>query len=122
MRQQVRGEEMVLSKGFEACLFGYDKNQWEQIAQKQLEDSSVVNINDRDLRRYLFSGAAVVALDAQGRFVIPPALLEYIGVDDGVAIVGAGDHFEIWKPGIWEKKMREIEEKGPGNNADRVLT
>ncbi|OQX50952.1 division/cell wall cluster transcriptional repressor MraZ [candidate division CPR3 bacterium 4484_211] len=109
MRQQVPGENVVLSKGFEKCLFGYDEKQWEITATQQLQNSSVVNLNARDIRRYLFSGAEITSLDSQGRFVIPSALLKYANITNEVAIIGAGDHFEIWNQTEWKKKVKELE-------------
>ncbi|MBU1867940.1 division/cell wall cluster transcriptional repressor MraZ [Patescibacteria group bacterium] len=111
MRQQVQGDEIVLSKGFEKCLFGFSKNQWEKSTQEQITSSSVTQLNSRDLRRYIFSGAAVTTLDTQGRFIISHNLSEYAGVKQDVTIIGAGDHFEIWEPVEWKKKLKQIEEE-----------
>lgn len=108
MRQQVKGENIVLSKGFEKCLFGYDEKVWEKSTQQELE-SSVTDLNSRDLRRYLFSGAEITTLDNQGRFVIPSQLVDYAKIDEEVFVIGAGDHFEIWQPEAWEEKIKDIE-------------
>lgn len=34
--------------------------------------------------------------DGQGRFVLPENLREYASIDKNVAIIGVGDHIEIW--------------------------
>ena len=50
-----------------------------------------------------------VELDAQGRFIIPSALLTYANVGREAVIIGAGDHFEIWNSKFWKKHLKQIE-------------
>lgn len=98
---------LVLSRGLDGCVWGFDQSRWEGEAEKQL----IVPITDEDarnMRRYLFSGAEIVRLDEQGRFIIPPALLNYAKLKDGVVIIGAGDHFELWNPSSWKKLIDNI--------------
>ncbi len=109
LRQQIQGENIVLSKGFEKCLFGYDEQRWQEMAQKQLRQSSLTNRQDRNLRRYLFSGAAIASLDQQGRFVIPENLLQYAAIENEALLIGAGDHFEIWLPQNWAQHLQGLE-------------
>lgn len=106
-RQKVHGSTLVLSRGFEGCIWGFTPEDWELEARRQLE----VSANEkeaRNLRRYLFSAAEEVELDKQGRFVIPGHLLTYAGLKSEVKLVGAGDRFEIWDPGSWGKIEREL--------------
>ena len=48
-------------------------------------------------------------LDAQGRFIIPSALLEYARVNGEIVMIGAGDHFEIWQKKIWQRHLKSME-------------
>ncbi|MCL5004176.1 MAG: division/cell wall cluster transcriptional repressor MraZ [Patescibacteria group bacterium] len=108
LRDQIRGDSVILSKGFEKCIFGYDKEDWLKEAEKQVE----LPISDpkvRTLKRYMFSGAADVELDSQGRLVIPASLKEYASVENGVTVIGAGDHFEIWNDGNWKEHLKSLE-------------
>lgn len=107
-RQEV-GEEktIILSRGFEKCIWGFALKEWEKEAEKQLQ----VPITDpvaRDLRRYLFSAAQSFDLDDQGRFIIPKTLLDYANLKEGVAIIGTGDHFEIWDSETWKKYIAKL--------------
>jgi MraZ protein len=110
IREQIKGKEVVLSRGFEKCLFGYEKSDWELEAQKEIQ-SPISDSKTRKLKRYLFSGAANVALDSQGRFVIPTALKDYAGLKDKVTVIGAGDHFEIWETNRWQVHLKSISEE-----------
>jgi len=107
-RQELKGQEIILSRGFEGCILGFDLKDFEKEARKQLE-ISVTEERARYLRRYLFSGSESVELDAQGRIIIPSALLDFASVKKEVAIIGAGDHFEIWENKIWQKHLKTIE-------------
>lgn len=107
-RQELRGKDVILSRGFESCIWGFDLEDFEAEAKKQLEISATEE-RARYMRRYLFSGSQSVELDAQGRIIIPSALLDFASVKEEVVIVGAGDHFEIWDIKLWEKYMRKVE-------------
>lgn len=107
-RQELTGKAVILSRGFEGCIWGFDLKDFQEEAKKQLEVSATEE-RARYLRRYLFSGSESVGLDAQGRIIIPSVLLDYAMVKEDVAIIGAGDHFEIWDVANWQKHMRKIE-------------
>jgi MraZ protein len=104
------GNEIVLTRGFEGCVWGYSKLGFEELAQKQLEFSATGQ-RARYLRRYLFSGSISVELDSQGRFVIPSALLIFANLSTDIVIIGAGDHFEVWNEKAWRKHLKVIEEE-----------
>ena len=52
--------------------------------------------NSEETLRYLNRNAAQVSPDAQGRIVLPPALVAYAGIVKGAVIVGCGSYGEIW--------------------------
>lgn len=107
LREQVVGEEVVLSKGFEKCVFLYDKADWEKEWDKQI-DNPITDAKTRQLKRYVFSGAVSAVLDDQGRVVVPQALRTYAGLEKEVVIIGAGDHMELWDRLTWELHLNKI--------------
>lgn len=110
LRVNLAGEKiLVLSRGMDGCIWGFTREGFEKEAQKQL-DASIAEEKARFIRRYLFSASELVELDAQARFVISKALLEYAKIEDEVVIIGAGDHFEIWDPRTWQRHIKAIEE------------
>ncbi len=106
-RQELKGKQIILSRGFEQCIFGFAAPDWEKEAARELE-TPITNREARDLRRYLFSAAEEVELDDQGRIVIPKPLLEYAVLKGGVIIIGAGDHLEIWNLEKWKKYAKNF--------------
>jgi MraZ protein len=107
IRKEINNIGLILSKGFEGCIWGFGIEEFEKEAKKQLE-ISVTEENARFLQRFLFSGSEPVELDAQGRFVIPSTLLDFARVGEKVVIIGAGDHFEIWDKKMWEEHSLEL--------------
>jgi len=107
IRNQIKGEEVVLSCGFDGCIFGYEKGEWQKFIKKELS-GSVTEKRSRQVRRHLFSGAAIISYDSQGRTVIPQNLVDYADlVGDQITVIGAGDHFEIWNKEKWQKYLTE---------------
>lgn len=100
IRQVLEIAEVVLSKGFDKCVFGFDLASWQKEAGKHL-DTPVTDAKGRELRRYLFSAAEKVEVDKLGRILLPTHLKEYAGIAHDVRVIGAGDHFEIWEPAAW---------------------
>lgn len=110
IREEINGDKFILSRGFEGCVWGFTLNTFEEESRKQLEVSAT-DEKARRLRRYLFSGSETVDLDRQGRFVIPRGLIEYGRLKGEVAIIGAGDHFEIWNKLDWVQQLVRIEKE-----------
>lgn len=60
--------------------------------------------------RYLHRNASQVTPDAQGRILIPTALLEYAEIDREAVFVGCSDYCEIWSVANYNA---EIESEDP---------
>ena len=100
IREYLKTNEIILSFGFEKCIFGFDTQTWQEQSEKQL-GRPITDWVSRDIRRFFFATAEHIRLDDQGRFVIPGQLLEYADVKSPI-IIGAGDHLEIWDEETWE--------------------
>jgi len=107
LREQIRGDEIILSKGFEKCIFVYDKEDWVTEAQKQVENP-ITDLRTREIKRYMYSGASEATIDTQGRIVVPNNLKEYAHIDKKTIVIGAGDHVEIWDFDNWTEHSEKI--------------
>lgn len=105
IRIEISGSEVILAAGFESCIAGYDRNQWEELAKKQLE-VPLYESKGRILRRQMFANAIMLQIDAQGRVVLPQSLTKLAGIKDEVVVIGAGDHFEIWDSREWQEYVK----------------
>ena len=102
VRELLKGDTFILTKGFGNCLAGYDKSDWEKRATELL-NPSLLQPTDMDERRSIFSALAYLEIDDQGRFIIPKNLVEYSNLNEKVVIIGVGDHFEIWSASKWQE-------------------
>jgi len=107
IRSELEGNVLVVSRGFDNCIFGYDKREWEKEAEKQMV-APITDQNARSIRRYMFSAAEKVEIDKLGRMVVPAHLKEYGHITGAVKVIGAGDHFEIWDEKYWEQYKKTL--------------
>lgn len=107
LREQILGDEIVLSRGFEKCIFVYDKADWMLETQKQV-DNPITDSRTRDLKRYMFSSASDCKLDSQGRLVLPSNLQGYAELSKNITVIGAGDHIEIWNTENWNEYFTKL--------------
>jgi len=102
IRELLKGNSFIVTKGFDKCLAGLD---WEDRANELLQ-VSLLEQENLDKRRFVFSSASSLEIDEQGRFVIPKNLLEFAGLSKKVVIIGVGDHFEFWDEEKWVEKSK----------------
>lgn len=107
IRQEIKGEEVVLARGYEGCIFGFDRESWEREAGKHL-DTPVTDEKGREVRRYLFAGAQKAEIDKLGRILLPAQLKAHATVNREVKVIGAGDHFEIWDAAKWQTYATQL--------------
>ncbi|MCD7865247.1 MAG: division/cell wall cluster transcriptional repressor MraZ [Clostridiales bacterium] len=111
--REILGEEFVVTKGMDGCLFVYSNEEWENIENK-FQNVSSANKDARKFMRFFFAGAADCEVDKQGRVLIPPKLREYAGLQKEVVLAGVGNRIEIWSTERWQENefddMDEIAE------------
>jgi len=56
----------------------------------------------RELEHLMTGQALPTDLDKDGRLVLPPKLLQKIGLDDQAFFIASGDTFQIWKPSTYK--------------------
>lgn len=103
------GKTIVITKGFDNCLYVFPKQTWNEFAQglaKMIDSDSKV----RKIQR-LFCGRAVECdVDKQGRIVVPPKLRELANIKNSVTIVGMMNKIEIWDTEAFEATMLDNDE------------
>ena len=107
-REQL-GDQFVVTKGVDGCLYVYSQEEWKRIEEKFRE----VNLTTKDARkfmRFFFAGAAMCEVDKQGRALIPSKLREFAELTKDVVLVGAAGHIEIWSQERWDALEEEAEE------------
>lgn len=93
-REQL-GDEFVVTKGLDGCLFVYENSEWKAFEEK-LHALPLTNTNARKLTRFFLAGACACEVDRQGRILIPANLREFAGLEKDVTLAGLGSRIEIW--------------------------
>lgn len=99
-REQL-GDEFVVTKGMDGCLFVYANDDWAAFEQK-LTSLPLINKEARKFARFFLAGAAQVEVDKQGRILLPANLRQFAGLEKDVVLVGVGSRIEIWSRENWE--------------------
>ncbi|MDG2284461.1 MAG: division/cell wall cluster transcriptional repressor MraZ [Alphaproteobacteria bacterium] len=50
----------------------------------------------------ILADARQLTIDSDGRIVMPPELLSYVGLSDTATFVGLGKSFQVWEPSAFE--------------------
>jgi MraZ protein len=99
--REALAEGLVLTRGIDRCLALYPLAAWRPLAEKV----SALPLSDPDaraFRRLVFAEAADLALDTQGRILVPPELRRYAGLERDAVIIGVDTALEIWSPERWQ--------------------
>ena len=108
MRVLLEGPIFV-ARWLDACLAIHPQSEWDAIEEK-VAGLPMTDPAARALERRLFGGAVEVALDRQGRVLIPQNLREFAGLEGEVTVVGSRNHAEIWAPERWDAQKALLED------------
>lgn len=109
---------VVLTRGFEGCLFLFSEGNWAEIVAG-LNTRAFAGPEERKMQRLFFSKANYLHLDGSGRLLIPENLRSLVGIDREIEIVGAHDRLEIWPKAAWDAYCAE--NSGEFDRLDQVL-
>lgn len=98
------GDNFVVTKGLDNCLFVYTKEDWLRFEEK-LRTLPLTNKDARKFTRFFLAGAAEMEVDKQGRILIPSVLREFAALEKDVVFVGVGSRIEIWNRARWDESI-----------------
>lgn len=96
------GNEFVVTRGLDGCLFGYNNSEW-QVFENKLRALPLTNKDARQFQRFMLAGAASVEIDKQGRILLPQVLRTFAGLDKDVVLIGVAGRIEIWSKDKYEE-------------------
>lgn len=106
--REILGDEFVVSKGMDGCLFVYANDAWKAFEEK-LASLPLINREARQFARFFLSGAQYVTVDKQGRILMPQDLREFAGLERDVVLAGAGGRIEIWSLEKWNENTDQTD-------------
>ena len=87
--REVLGDEFVVTKGMDGCLFVFDNSEWQVFAEK-LRSLPMIDKEVRQFTRFFLAGAASVEVDKQGRILLPSVLRDFAGITKDTVLIGVG--------------------------------
>lgn len=91
---------LVLTRGFDKCLFLFPRSLWGQVAG-EFSAAHFTSYDARTLQRLFFSKAVDVEPDKTGRILLPDLHRRMAGIEDEALFVGASNRIEVWSPSRW---------------------
>ena len=89
------GNEAVITRGLDKCLFIYSKKEGESIVSK-LSNLPFTKKSVRDFNRFFLSSASTIVFDKMGRVSLSQSLLNYANLNKECVIIGVNDRVEVW--------------------------
>ena len=105
------------------CLRGYTEHGFGQLMNR-IEEAAQGSQQERALaaliRREVMGNMAMLAVDGQGRILIPGGLRAAGGLDGECVFVGSGIYFELWSRTGWEAEKRRVAESLAGSREAKL--
>ena len=98
--REALGNEFVLTKGLDGCLFVFPMKEWEAFEEK-LRSLPLIDKYARKFSTFFLAGASTCELDKQGRILVPGTLREFAQMDKEVVLTGMLDRIEVWSKEQW---------------------
>ena len=73
------GNEFIITRGIEKCLYVYSKTSWDNITNK-LATLPFTKKNAREFNRFFLSGATLAEVDKNGRILITSPQFSYANI------------------------------------------
>lgn len=100
------GSLLYVLKGFEGCLSVYNEEEFKKLCE-EVNHISYNKKNSRSYLRVVLGSVVELTLDKVNRVQIPAQVLAKYQIGHSVALLGVGDHFEIWDLAAYKKYEEE---------------
>jgi MraZ protein len=111
MRTEVAGNEVILTRGVENCLWLFPPEEWKTFSENLIGSTSLFQEKARLIQRRMIAPAQETEIDKAGRIVIPQTLREYADLKKDCLILGLKKYMEIWSETAYQSYLSENEAK-----------
>lgn len=102
------GKQVVITRGFDGCLFIYTEERWNKFAEG-LANLPLGVRDNRNLNRFMLAGGSLVEIDAAGRILVPEYLRQFAELGEFVVIAGMHSRIEVWSIERWQMTTGEAQ-------------
>ena len=103
----------MVSRGIEACAALWRPADFEAWTERMVGALGPLSSDGRQFRRVISASAFETELDAAGRVMLPPRLIEHADLRKDVVVVGNDDSLEVWDRKAWTDYDAEISPQIP---------
>lgn len=103
------GEDFIVTRGLDGCLFGYPADEWEKVESK-LQKLPMAKKDARKFTRFFYSAATECRIDKQGRVNLPQTLIDFAELEKSCYLIGVSNRIEIWSKDNWDSFTEEAED------------
>lgn len=103
------GENFVLTKGTEGCLFLFSKKELEENIFNKIGNISMFDETAQKPLRLLLSSAYNAEEDNQGRILLQTELKNFAQIEKNIVFVGVGRRVEIWSEEKWDNYSQKTD-------------
>jgi MraZ protein len=96
LRECLESPVLILTKGFEHCVWVLPPDYWEKLSGKILNPQSLDMEEASSLHYRFIVPKQEAEMDKNGRIAVPQSLREFAGLRRECSILGKGDYIEIW--------------------------
>ncbi len=101
------GKKIVITNGFDKCLFIYPLREWQKLSDK-LSGLPVGQADTRGVNRFMFGGAMEQDVDSLGRILIPEFLSRFAELGTKIVLIGVQNRVEVWEEGNWKTYKERV--------------
>jgi MraZ protein len=118
--QAEKEERLVLRKDvFQPCLVLYPETVWNEQMDAMRQRLNRWNKQHQQVFRQFVSEVELIALDGNGRFLIPKRYQRLASIEQDIKFVGLGDTIEIW--GVQKAEEQQMAPEEFGNALEQLM-
>ena len=102
------GDTFIATIGLDECIFVFTREGW-SVFEAKLRELPLGKPEARAFVRRIFSGAAELEADKQGRVLLPPNLRDHAKLEKDVVVMGVSSRVEIWSKEKWQQYSERME-------------
>lgn len=107
LKPELNTDTLVVTEGLEDCLWIFMPLSWENLVDSVEGDSSIFNVDEQDVMRFIITPAEEVSIDKASRIKLPPPQVEAVDLLKDCVLVGMGDRIEMWDKIRYDEVRRE---------------
>ncbi len=109
IREKLEGKVYITRSLVDECLLLYTEEEWEILKEQVRELPTTTNRAAKRFVQIVFGKAVEAEVDKQGRVVLSGELMQDVGMEKDIVLVGLGSKIELWDAEKYTRTMEELD-------------